>query len=236
MKRILYFLFLAVAAFAEEPRGERVAPLPPAPQILAAARAQLPPYPVHMTGTLKERAANGFIKKTLDIEMTLDWGAVPSQASYQIRDAKNEEVQTLDIRWLPARPEYFYSKNGNRADSFDPNNEIDGLGVTWADLSFSFLWDPNAETLGIEKKFGKNRFKISVPRPNNHILFLWIEKETGRLVKAEERNADGGKVKTIKVVSVKEFDGLWMVKDLDIIRHEQNRRTSLRVDRVEAGN
>jgi hypothetical protein len=35
------------------------------------------------------------------------------------------------------------------------------------------------------------------------------------------------------VVSVKEFDGLWMVKDLDIILPPTKRRITLRIENVE---
>ncbi len=227
MKCIFFILLLASSVVAEE--------LPPAPQILAAARAQLPSHPIQMIGTLKEWAANGFMKKALSVEINLNWGAAPPQASYHIRDKKSGDIRVLDIRWLPAGPEYLYSENGKRAESFDPNSEINGLGITWADLSFSFLWDPDAETLGIEKKFGKKRFKISVPHPPDCTLLLWIEKETGRMVKAEEYDAGKNRVKTIKVVSVKEFDDIWMVKDLDIIHPDGEGKTSLRVDSVEVG-
>jgi hypothetical protein len=76
---------------------------------------------------------------------------------------------------------------------------------------------------------------ISVPRGKNHLL-LWIEQETSRVFGAKEETPDGKMVKEIKVVSVKEFDKLWMVKDLDIIRPLENGRTTLRIDNVEAIN
>ncbi len=236
MKRILLSLLSVLSVLsvsAEEPRGELVESMPPASQILAAARAQLPPHPVVMSGTLKERAANSHVKKTLNVEMKLSWGAAPPQATYQIRDEKNDIVQRLEIQWLPAGPEFQYSENGDRVADFNPNTEIQDLGVTWADLSFSFLWSREAETLRTDKKLGKECFVVSVPRPENHALLLWVEQDTGRMLGAEERDAEGKTVKIIKVVSVKEFDGLWMVKDLDIIRPGQGGRTSLRIDTVE---
>ena len=236
MKRAMLVLFLAATVFADEPRGELVESMPPATQILASARAQLPPYPVEMTGTLKEKAPNGYVKKVLGVKMTLDWGAAPSQAAYQINDEKSGETKTLDIRWVPAGPEYLYSENGARIDGFDPNSEIEGLGVTWADLSFSFLWSQEAQTLRMGKKLGRECFVISVPRPDSHSLLLWIEKETGRMLGAEEHDETGKRQKIIKVVSVKEFDDLWMVKDLDIIHPARGGKTSLRIDSVEAGN
>ncbi|MBI9021162.1 MAG: outer membrane lipoprotein-sorting protein [Verrucomicrobia bacterium] len=236
MKRIASILFLAASVFAEEPRGELVESMPPAPQILAAARAQLPLYPVQMVGTLKEWAPNGFMKRTLNVEMRLDWNAAPPQAAYQIRDEKNNVSQGLEIQWLPGGPEFQCLENGVLIEGFDPHTEINRLGITWSDLSFSFLWSQEAKTLRTAKKLGRDCFVISVPRPENHALLLWVEQNTGRMLGAEEQDADGKMVKIIKVVSVKEFDGLWMVKDLDIIQPGRGGRTSLRVDRVETGN
>lgn len=217
-------LFLSVLSVAAEE-------LPPAPQILASARAQLPPRPVSMTGTLKDRAANGFVRKTLYVEMTLDWRAEPPQATYKITDAKSGSFQTLEIKWVPGSPLFQWSENGEPGD-FDPASEIHGLGVTWSDLSFEFLWDPEAETLRTDKKMGKSCWLVSVPREGGNRLLLWIEKETGRMMGAEERNEAGKRQKIIKVVSVKKFDDLWMVKDLDIIRPETGEKATLRINEV----
>ncbi|MFA6174753.1 MAG: outer membrane lipoprotein-sorting protein [Kiritimatiellales bacterium] len=225
MKRhILLSLLFAATLHAAE--------LPPAQQILAFARAQLPKQSIRMNGSLKERAENGFVKKELTVEMDLNWGADPANATYRIRDEKTGLFQTLEIQWLAAGPDFQYSENNQDVPDFNPNTEIEGLGVTWADLSFSFLWSRDAETVKTDKKMGKDCYVIAVPRGNNR-LSLWIEQETGRLFGAKEENTAGNLVKEIKVVSVKEFDKLWMVKDLDIIRPSENGRTSLRVETVE---
>lgn len=227
MKRNLLILLIAAttSVFAE--------PLPSATQILESVRAQLPVRPVAMSGLLKEQAANGFVKKTLSVEMHLDWNAFPSTATYQIRDLKTDLHQTLEIKWLPEGPAFIYKENGTPVAGFDPSNEISETGVTWSDLSFSFLWSPQAETLALEKKFGKERYEISIPRPDDKKIILWVEKESGRLKQAEEYDADGKRIKVIKVVSIKEFDGLWMVKDLDIVRLDPERHTRLIIDSVD---
>lgn len=226
MKKLAPFLLLCCATlFADE--------LPPASQILAFARAQLPSHPIRMNGSLKERAPNGFVKKELTVEMDLDWGADPASATYRIRDEKSEIFQTLEIQWVAGGPIFQYSENGVDSSIFDPNQEIAGLGVTWADLSFSFLWSVQAKTVQTDKKLGRDCFVISVPRGGNHLL-LWIEQETGRVFGAKEETADGKTVKEIKVVSVKEFGDVWMVKDVDIIRPSENGRTALRIESVEA--
>lgn len=231
MKRLaLIGVFLCVARLcAGESGAESV---PPAQDILARARDQLPKQPIRMKGSLKERAPNGFVKQERTIEMVLHWGADPARATYRIRDEKNGSVQTLDIQWLPVGPNFHYSENDHEVADFSPNAEIAGLGVTWADLSFAFLWSPEAETLCSEKKIGHDCFVLSIPR-GNHRLLLWIEQETGRVFGAKEETADGRLMKEIKIVSVKEFGTLWMVKDLDILQPLENGRTTLRIDEVE---
>ncbi|MDH3345875.1 MAG: hypothetical protein OEL75_01685 [Kiritimatiellaceae bacterium] len=224
MKRLFLILCLSASGFAET--------LPPAPQILEAARAQLPPHPVVMKGTLKQRAANGFVKQKLKVEMKLDWNAVTPNAEYKISNSKTKTVQSLKIEWKDGEAEYSFSKNGEK-EEFIPHAEIENMGVTWSDLSFSFLWSPDAETLRTEKKFGKDYFVISIPRPNDHQLILKIEQKTGRMKGAEERDANGKRAKVIKVVSVKDFDGLWMVKDLDIDQPEKDSFVRLRIDSLE---
>lgn len=227
IRHLLIFLLLTATTQAET--------LPAAQEILAFARAQLPEQPVRMRGSLKERAPNGFVKKDLAVEMDLNWHANPSTATYRIRDLKTGESQTLQICWLPAGPDFSYSQNNIAMPGFDPETQINGLGVTWADLSFSFLWSAEAETLRTEKRLGRDCFVVAVPAPEESNLLLWIEQSTGRMLGVKEENAAGKMVKEIKVVSVKEFSGLWMVKDLDIIRPLESGRTTLRVDHVEAG-
>ncbi len=224
MKNLIPLFILAASVCAE--------PLPPAPQILAAARAQLPQNPVHMTGTLKARAPNGFVQAA-SIEMDLDWHATPPQAVYRISDPKNDIFQTLEIQWLEAGPVFQYLENGAPVSNFNPHSKIKNLGITWSDLSFSFLWNEEARTLRTGKKRGEDCFVISVPRPENHSLLLWIEKKTGRMLGAEEQDPEGKRQKVIKVVSVKKFDDLWMVKNLDIIRFSPERKTTLRIDTLE---
>ena len=225
MRKIFAVLLFAVSAFAEE--------LPPAPQILAAARAQLPPYPVEMKGTLKQWAANDFMKKALDVEMVLDWSALTAQAEYKISDPKKNFTQTVTVFWKESGVEFDFSENGEKKE-IDPFGQILGSGVTWIDLTFSFLWNQQAKTIGTDRKLGKECYLISIPRPGETTLLLWVEKATGRLLGAEEQAADGNRVKIIKVVSVKKFDDLWMVKDLDIIKPTTGERTSLRIDELTA--
>ncbi len=185
-----------------------------------------------MTGELRERAANGFVINARDLEMTLAWGSAPARAFYRLTDTETGTVQALEIRWLPGGPEFNYSENG-KASEFRPDRPIEGLGMTWADLSFSFLWSTNATLEKSGKKLGKECFVLSIPRSGGRKLRLWIEKTTGRTLGARVYAPDGTMIKDIKIVSVKEFDGLWMAKDIDIIRPRDRRRTSLRIEHVE---
>jgi len=75
IRRILFTLFFAATLRAED--------LPSALKILDFARSQLPKEPIRMNGSLKERTENGFVKKELTVEMDLNWGADPANATYR---------------------------------------------------------------------------------------------------------------------------------------------------------
>lgn len=227
MKRTLLSFFAVLSIHAET--------LPPAPQILAAARSQLPPGTIAMSGSLKRRAPNGFVKKHLLLEAELSWSQEVPRAIYRLEDEKNGEKQELEIIRENGVPEYSFSQKRENG-AFDPHGEIDGLGVSWADLSFSFLWENDAKTVGTGRKLGKSCYKIEINRQSGEKMTLWIEQETGRLLGAEQTDADGTLQKILKVVSVKDFDGIWMVKDLDMVFPVRGGRTSLRIDHIEVKN
>lgn len=206
--------------------------LPPAAKILSFARSQLPQAPIRMTGELRERAENGFPFSARFVEMDLYWGENPARAVYRLTDEDSGRFQTLEICWQPGGPDFQYSENGQPAE-FNPDDIINELGITWADLSFSFLWSEDAVTEKSGKKLGKDCFVLNIPRSGGRRLHLWVEKDTGRTMGAREYSPGGKMIKDIKVVSVKEFDGLWMAKDIDIIRPFDKRKTSLRIDNIE---
>ena len=227
-----FFLIVGLSLWAILGRAEM--PLPPAAEILASARAQLPTRPIQMSGTLKERAENGFVKRTIGVKIQLELGKNPPRATYNLNNKKTKQSQTLQIEWTPKGPVFGYSEEGKKLDSFDPDADVFGLGMTWSDLSFLFLWSPDAKTIRTDRKLARDCYVLSVPRPEDKILWLWIEQTTGRLLGAEERDGAGKRTQIIKVVSVKEFDDIWMVKDLDIIRPGLGGKTSLRIDTVES--
>lgn len=223
-KQFILVLLAGISVIAED--------LPAAGKILTHARQQLPTAPVRLTGALKDRAPNGFVRRELAIEMDLYWGENPPRAAYRIQDKKTHSLELLEIKWKNSGAVFDYVKNGIPAPEFNPADEIGGIGITWSDLSFSFLWSKDAKTVETGRRLGRDCYVISVPRDDKQ-LRLWIEKDSGRMLGAKEQNAAGKLIKEIKVISVKEFDGLWMVKDLDIIHPAENRRASLRIETVE---
>lgn len=210
--------------------------MPPAGEVLAFARDQLPLTPIRMSGSLKHRAPNGFVLADLAVEMELDGSRDPATAVYRLRDVKTGREQRLQIVREVGGPLYHFtdSRDASAGEEFNPDQPIGDLGVTWADLSFSFLWSESAETVGTARRLGRDCFVLSIPRPDDRRLVLWIEQETGRMLGAREESVSGQTLKEIRVVSVKQFDGLWMIKDLDVIHPQSGHRTGLRIDEVEA--
>jgi len=225
-KIISLILLAAVLAGAEEPAMD-------AAEVLAFARSRLPVEPVVLRGTLRERSANGHVRRKLDIEMNLFWGESPSRAEYRV--IQRTQKQTLKITWRETGPEYRFFRDGEEIESLDVNSEIAGSGVTWADLSFSFLWSRDAVITGKARKLGRESWAVRIPRGAAGTRRLWIEQHTGLVLGVEGHDADGLVQKIIKIVSIKKQDGLWLAKDIDIIRPGVPGRVSLRVEVVETG-
>jgi len=191
----------------------------PADDILAYVRTKLPADPIALTGTLKVRNPKGFTLTRLPVEMELDWGAVKPSAAYRIGD------ETLDISWQQGYPSYTFSTEGAL-----PSSAILGTGITWADLSFSVLWWPNAKLIDEGKKINRECYVVDVPVPDSpNTMRLWIEKKMGMLLEAQTLDEEKQQIRRMKIKSIKKMDGMWVAKDLEITDKASGNKTALQI-------
>jgi hypothetical protein len=191
----------------------------PADDILAFVRSKLPDAPLTLTGSLKVRTPNGFTKANLPVEINLHWGAQTPSARYRIGE------ETLLITWNGNAPEYDFSNERNQ-----PTSDIRGTGISWADLSFSVLWWPEAKLVDEEKKINRDCYVVEVPVPESeNTMRLWIEKKMGMLLEAQTLNVSMEPVRRMKIKSIKKMDGLWIAKDLEIRDYTTGNRTTLQI-------
>ena len=192
-------------------------------EILAMVRAHLPHDPLTLTGALKVKEKNGYTRSNLPVVMKLDWGAATPTAKYRI------DEESLTITWKHETPQYDFSNPGNK-----PTGSILGSGFTWADLSFSVLWWPNAKLIDEAKKINRECYVVDVPVPNsNKTMRLWIEKKMGMLLEARTLDKKGKELSRLKIISIKKMDGMWVAKDLELRDKKTGSKTTLQISNLE---
>ncbi len=217
MKKLLLtsFVFLcALFGYSKSMSGD---------DILAFVRSKLPNDPIKLTGTLKVKAKNGFTSASLPVVMELDWGAATPTASYKI------DKESLSIAWNNDKPSYSFSNPKNK-----PTSNILDTGITWAELSFSVLWWPNAKLIKEEKKINRDCYVVDVPVPNSkNTMRLWIEKKMGMLLEAQTLDPKQNELNRLKIVSIKKMDGMWVAKDLELREKKTGSKTTLEISGLE---
>ncbi len=210
---VSFVLLCALCSYAEPMSGDA---------ILALVRDHLPDDPLTLSGSLKV-AKNRYVKSSLPVEMELDWGAETPRASYRIGE------ETLAITWHNNQPRYAFSNPANT-----PASAILDSGITWADLSFSVLWWPNARLVKEEKKINRDCYVVDVPVPaSENTMRLWIEKKMGMLLEAQTLDARQKELRYMKIKSIKKLDGLWVAKDLEIDDRPSGTKTTLQINDLE---
>jgi len=122
-------------------------------------------------------------------------------------------------------------ENGTRLDlvhetsmsKFSPSrldDRIGGTAVTYGDLALKFLYWPNARVVGADTLRTRNCWKLRLLAPAKGAAYatvlLWVDKESGAIMRMEGYNAKGQLVKRFEVVSAQKIEGRWFLKQMRI--------------------
>jgi hypothetical protein len=100
------------------------------------------------------------------------------------------------------------------------DEKIGGTAVTYGDLALKFLYWPNPQVIGAETLRTRNCWKLRLSAPSKDAQYatvlLWVEKESGALMRMEGYNQQNQLVKRFEVVSAQKIDGRWFLKQMRI--------------------
>lgn len=194
---LLGLVLFAAAAHAE----------PDAEAILAAARVN----PLGANVTLKAQLRTGSV--TTPFRIVVD-GAV----RYQFDSPEQELLLELkdDASVLSER-------TGGKASPVRParfDNSVRGTGITYEDLALRFLYWRNPKILGEETVRSRKAWKIELQSGRDSSQYgvarLWVDQESGALLRIEGYNRDGRLLRRFEVVSAQKIDGQWMLKQMRV--------------------
>lgn len=216
-----------------------------AEELLESVVARLPSEPLVIDGEMVVRKQRGMVVKKLKFELLSNWGSNPSRATYIIKDAFGESLESLTVvRVAGKEGRIEYAKGSPLVVAVPPDlsENIQGSDLTWLDLTFSFLWWKGGKITDTEKIKGRDCYVVEIPAPGDIAggdsspdrapysrVVLWIDKEIHVLMQAEGYSSDDELIRKLWVRSFKKIDGRWMVKDLEVQQYPSVHRTKLTI-------
>jgi outer membrane lipoprotein-sorting protein len=98
--------------------------------------------------------------------------------------------------------------------------KIRGTSLSYADLSFKFLYWPTARLLGEENIRTRKCWKLQLRAPTRDSeysnVLLWVDKASGAMMRMESYDWNGQLAKRFEVVSAQKIDDRWFLKQMRV--------------------
>ena len=206
--------------------------------MLAACVATLPREPLEISGTLTVRKQRGIVVSEHPYTLRVDWGATPQHVQCDLMDSQGKTQQCLTIIRRDGVPDLTL-RSGPALDK-QPMPALSArvldTDMSWLDLTLDFLWW-NEVTLEGEGDVLNRTCDILLAKPPAPIpgcsgVRIWLLRENGFLMRAEQLDPDGRPLRRMSVRDVKQFKDRWFISELDVVAEKSDFRTRLFVNHV----
>lgn len=101
------------------------------------------------------------------------------------------------------------------------DRRIRGTSVTYEDLAFRFLYWPHPTVIGEEKTNTRAAWILQIKSPpvqssRYGTVRIWVDKESGALLRMEGFDFQGRSLKRFEVISAQKIKGRWLLKEMRI--------------------
>ena len=203
-------LAFAIAFIPLTPRVALAAnePAPPAKEILAWVRMHQAAQEVDLQGKLRQ-----------------DQTVVPfrlTQTGPVVRYSftNPDEALQLHLGEKESRLEEITRSGVEKVTPAQVDKKVRGTDVTYEDLALRFLYWDDAKVVGDDSMRTRICWKLMLHGPNRQSHYsnvaLWIDKESGALMRMDGYGWDGKVSKRFEVVSGQKIDGRWFLKQMRI--------------------
>lgn len=188
---------------------------PDATEILKTAR---------VTQMAQEATLNGYLRtKNERIPFSLEL----SQGRIRYRfENPAQEIQLELAEKEPVLREV--TPPATKPSEVNPSDRLRGTAITYEDLALHFLYWPNPKIIGEDTIKTRGTWKIEVQAPRNRSQYgvarLWIEKESGALMRVEGYDMNGRIAKRFEVISGQKIDNQWMLRTMRVEEFEPGTR------------
>ena len=173
-------------------------PAPSAKEILASVRMQEAQQQIDLQGQLREN------------DKLIPFRLIQTGPIIRYTFSNPEEVLQLRLEENGSRLDTVTDSGTTKFAASKIEDKIRGTDITYEDLSLKFLYWPDARVLGAENVRTRNCWKLQLRAPKDESqyanIWLWIDKNSGALMRMEGYNASGQIVKRFEVISAQKID------------------------------
>lgn len=204
--RFISLLLLCFIALRQVKAAE-----PSAQELLQAARLHPTAHLLHLSGELRGK------EETVPLTLTIEQG----ELRYQLHNPE----ETILLKLGPTSSSLSSSTNATPTNLGTGSNryqEIRHTGVSYDDLSLSFLYWPKPHVVKKEFLRGMKVAVIELPSPTSqeHSPYgsarLWIDINNGMPLRMEAFDRQGNLLKRFEIISAQKIENLWMLKEMRI--------------------
>jgi hypothetical protein len=135
------------------------------------------------------------------------------------------EVVQLRLGEDGARLDLVLQNSTKKFSSSRLDERIGGTAVTYGDLALKFLYWPDAQVIGADTLRTRNCWKLRLTAPAKDApyatVLLWVDEESGALMRMEGYDWKGQLKKRFEVVSAQKIEGRWFLKQMRIEEMER---------------
>jgi hypothetical protein len=184
------------------------ADFPPAAQILDQVRLKQSQQQLDLEGQLRTDA------NVIPFRITQN-GPVIRYTFY-----KPAEIVQLRLGDKSASLELVQESGTEKFSKSRLDDRIGDTPVTYGDLALKFLYWPHAEVLGEETIRTRPCWRLRLQPPSRDAQYsnvlLWVDKESGAIMRIQGYDWKGRLTKRFEVVSAQKIDGRWFLKQMRI--------------------
>ncbi len=195
----LLFAFAALAAAQT---------LPDAQEILATVRLRQSTQQLDLHGQLRQEA------------LVIPFRLLQQQSIVRYIFTNPDETLQLRLGTNDSRLEEISRKGSDRISGAELKQSVRGTAVSYEDLALKFLYWPNTRVIGTDSIRTRRCWKMQL-LPGKETsqyasVLLWVDQESGALMRMEGYDAAGKLTKRFEVVSAQKIEGRWFLKQMRV--------------------
>lgn len=131
-----------------------------------------------------------------------------------------DEVLQLRLGENGSRLDLVAGESAQKISDEKLKEKVRDTGITYEDLTLEFLYWENARVLGDETIRTRSCWKLQVVAASKGSQYwnvvIWVDKESGALMRMDGYDWDGKVTKKFEVVSAQKIDNRWFLKQMRV--------------------